>query len=109
MPIVNQIPPQISRKSRGRPKNSTLENSLKLHDSDSDIEPFVTKRKFKQYSIDPLDTIRYDNVGHFPEVTHTRKRCKMCQSPIVTRCIKCNVNLCIMKERNCFIFYQTSQ
>lgn len=46
--------------------------------------------------------IRYDNTGHWVTVDLKRKRCKLCQLKTDLRCSKCQVMLCVNKNRNCF-------
>lgn len=51
-------------------------------------------------------SIKNDGVGHFPKFVDARKQCKFCGSYITQMtCCKCNVHLCLQKERNCFIKY----
>ena len=46
--------------------------------------------------------IRYDNTGHWVTVDLKRRRCKLCQLKTDLRCSKCQVMLCVNKNRNCF-------
>ncbi|XP_063634975.1 piggyBac transposable element-derived protein 3-like [Cydia splendana] len=60
----------------------------------------------------PTDCIRYDNVGHFPEIGEKTMRCRFCKDGRTTiYCIKCNMPLCIVagerKKRNCFRQFHT--
>ncbi|XP_063372172.1 piggyBac transposable element-derived protein 2-like [Cydia amplana] len=51
----------------------------------------------------PVDSVRYDNVGHFMS-TKTEGRCMYCNKKTVVYCMKCNVRLCFVtgkKPRNC--------
>lgn len=81
-------------KSRGRPSSS------------ADPIP-STSRTPIQHS--PIVSIRYDNYNHFPAVDNKpdSSRCKYekCKSKTKYYCIKCKVNLCIFKDRNCFLDY----
>ncbi|KAK3800421.1 hypothetical protein RRG08_052804 [Elysia crispata] len=57
----------------------------------------------------PTTKVRIDMVGHLPE-WGTRIRCKM---PFYTakssvKCTKCNVHLCLNKDRNCFLDFHTN-
>lgn len=53
---------------------------------------------------------RYERVGiHFPIKDTFSKTCKWCyhysertERRVMTKCLICDVHLCIMKERNCF-------
>jgi hypothetical protein len=53
----------------------------------------------------PVDAVRYDGVEHWPEHTEYQ-RCKYCKKgQASTRCSKCNVYLCYVAKRNCFVAY----
>lgn len=69
---------------------------------DRERRPTVTK---------PHDETRFDHVGtHMPMMSENkeRHRCKFCSLHKTTMvCSKCNVHLCIVRERNCFIDYHT--
>ncbi len=57
------------------------------------------------YSRKPTElTMRYDEIGHWPDTVSKEKRltCKECGIKTATRCLKCNVSLCIMASRNCW-------
>ncbi|KAF9415610.1 hypothetical protein HW555_006818 [Spodoptera exigua] len=50
----------------------------------------------------PIDEIRYDGMGHLPNL-ESRGRCRVCKDGQSTvMCIKYNVRLCLTKKRNCF-------
>lgn len=89
-----------TRKTSKRPQ--TIQNSDQSS-NDEHNEFRFTKRKPK--SIDPADLIRLDNFGHLPDHIETKARCRVCQSQVRTRCIKCNVHLCLTKEKNCYKQY----
>ena len=48
--------------------------------------------------------IRSDNVGHWPIIATVHGRCKYqkCSTLSYVKCEKCNVSLCLNKDRNCF-------
>lgn len=53
-------------------------------------------------------------VDHLPEFTAKRARCTLCASKNIenrtfTRCLSCNVPLCLQKERNCFYLHHSNQ
>lgn len=86
---------KLTQKSkRGRP---SLENSP------------AAQRKSNQGLPMPEDDIRFDHLGHLPQVGTSRHMCKQvdCKSRIVTFCIKCNVYLCIKQEKNCFVSFHS--
>ena len=53
--------------------------------------------------------LRLDGRDHLPFVQDNRGRCKMpgCSGIVNTMCRKCEVNLCIGKNRNCFVEFHT--
>lgn len=52
----------------------------------------------------PPDATRFDGVGHFPEFTNNRGRCRLCKNrKSDVQCKKCTMHLCINKSRNCFL------
>ena len=53
--------------------------------------------------------IRFDRMYHFPGVAENRNRCKMpnCSGTTVFYCKKCNTNLCLTKNKNCFTSFYT--
>lgn len=66
-------------------------------------EPPPKKRNIeKRPSVD----VRFDCMSHLPIVTNNKNesRCKMenCDKKTFMMCEKCEVHLCITKERNCF-------
>ena len=53
----------------------------------------------------PTGTSRYDCVDHFPlyDENGKRQRCRLCSKGYSSiRCLKCNIYLCLVKDRNCF-------
>ncbi|CAH2101307.1 unnamed protein product [Euphydryas editha] len=51
----------------------------------------------------PAEETRYDGNNHYPIVT-SKGRCRKCNSGKTTfMCTKCEMRLCIKKDRNCFI------
>ena len=56
------------------------------------------------------EDIRFDSVDHLPESIEgnekdIRQRCKLCSNKTISRCIKCELPLCILAHRNCFKKY----
>ena len=80
-----------------------------------------TQRKRRRRSITPVaprgrrrsstvpqvpHTIRYDGKNHHPAATcgtYNRQRCAICKSLTTIYCTKCEVHLCCIYKRNCFI------
>lgn len=55
---------------------------------------------------------RLDNIGHLPQLTINKNRCKNCNDRNAysrTKCIKCDAYLCYTTKRNCFIDYHTKK
>ena len=51
---------------------------------------------------------RFDKLDHWVDLVkenNQRKRCKLCGVTTTSRCIKCNVFLCLVRDRNCFYIY----
>lgn len=59
----------------------------------------------------PLHVRRYDQRGHFPRFDNNKNatRCKKenCKSRTHMYCVKCNVHLCIAKNKECFVDFHT--
>lgn len=60
----------------------------------------------------PTDSVRYDNVGHFPDSGNKTSRCRYCKDGrTMVYCIKCNMYLCFVvgqkNKRNCFRLFHT--
>ena len=55
----------------------------------------------------PPDEVRLDQVAHMPFVSDKRLRYKLSGCPGQTKffCKKCNVHLCLDKNKNCFASY----
>lgn len=76
--------------------------------------PIVTeidrKRNKPNAAPAPAADVRTDQTGHWPSYGSNedkRKRCKMpnCIGVTQNMCVKCGVNLCFTKEKNCFFLY----
>lgn len=53
----------------------------------------------------PTNDVRFDKLDHWPK-SAKYQRCKYCKNGFAsTVCIKCKVNLCYVKNRNCFLAY----
>ncbi|KAM4724785.1 uncharacterized protein FYW61_013082 [Anableps anableps] len=81
----------LSSKKRGWP----------FFDVESEFEK--KKRRGPAKAI-PTLKVRSDAVGHWPVVESGRQRCKLpnCKGQTVFKCSKCNVHLCLKKNKNCF-------
>lgn len=82
-------------KRPGRPRKS----------SSPDLQEGAPPEKRSVPAVRPIPEVRYDGVQHWPEHQDgLGQRCKMdkCTGRSRIKCTKCNVFLCLMKERNCF-------
>ncbi|KRY41337.1 hypothetical protein T01_12675 [Trichinella spiralis] len=43
-----------------------------------------------------------DQTSHWPEITQTRRRCRLCSKLATCLCKKCSIYLCLSSNRNCF-------
>ena len=84
------------QRKRGRP-STPLQPALNL------------KKKKYPFSQIPAQQIRTDNLNHLPVVNEDRQRCKFpdCKGKSHISCGKCQVYLCLNKDRNCFYRFHT--
>ena len=69
---------------------------------DDTLTPPPTKRSATIQG-NPSQDVRQDGVNHLPAYTEKRQRCKRCKIGFsYLQCQKCNVWLCLQRERNCF-------
>ena len=87
---------EIATAKRGRPSSSTVE-----------IEYLEKRSRGHNSKPIPQQSIRKDNIDHFPIYKEKRARCKLpgCKSCPHFYCQKCNVYLCIDKHKNCFLSF----
>ena len=50
----------------------------------------------------PIYDVRYDQVGHWPEMQENKNRCCLYDLTCHATCKKCNVYLCLLEYRNSF-------
>lgn len=82
-----------------------------------DISNHAVERKISNLSksrrninqIRPNLATRFDHHSHFPVMSNKPSRCKNeeCGKKTFIHCSKCNVNLCLLEKRNCFIDFHT--
>ena len=53
----------------------------------------------------PVDDVRKDGLDHLPDWAVRRERCQHCNAHAHLKCMKCDVSLCVNKDRNCFYAY----
>ena len=85
---------------RGRPSLDSLLNYTEE----------IPKKKARA-AVLPNADVRFDGYDHWPDVNplSSAQRCKLeiCGKKSRTRCLKCNVYLCLSSERNCFKYFHT--
>ena len=76
---------------RGRPSNEN---------------PPVKKQCFVRPG-QPEDSVRFDQVAHFPIIENERRICRVngCEGRTNVQCNKCKVHLCLSNKKNHFFFY----
>lgn len=91
----------VLKSKRGRPTSARL----------ADNTP-PKKPKWKE-EVRPIPEVQHDLVDHMPQLDGNKdgKRCKYFQCQLKTHfyCDKCNIHLCIKKERNCFAKFHRKQ
>jgi len=107
-----KLPPVLARKCPGRPSRShdVEDTSTGGAESGADAEqeePENPTRKRRRIIAAKVHG-RYDNVGHFPEHCEKKQRCKVCQSYVRIKCMKCQCHLCVTKDKNCFLAFHTN-
>lgn len=89
----------FTNKKRGRPS----QDSLTVDDS--------PQPKRRNTEVRPSNNSRLDSLDHLPEFDNKKEatRCKFknCKGRTHIFCLKCNVHMCFVKERNCFIKFHT--
>lgn len=77
---------------RGRPSNEN--------------PPPLKKKCFARTS-QPEESVRFDNVAHYPRIDKARRICRLngCEGRTNVVCTKCNVHLCLYKNKNHFYTY----
>lgn len=80
---------QADRVKRGRPSNEQL--------------PLTSKKIKNPVKPRPQDDIRLDHLDHFP-IYGAMGRCRNCKKgQTAIFCSKCNIRLCLVQNRNCFM------
>lgn len=88
------------QRKRGRPR--------KRSSTDSEEEaPAARGPRRGAVQATPASEIRYDGIGHFPAHREPKRRCRLCNSLVRMSCMKCEVYLCVTKNKNCFLTYHT--
>ncbi|GFY09414.1 piggyBac transposable element-derived protein 3 [Trichonephila clavipes] len=86
-------------------KLAIAESLIKAEVSEEAVQERPQRRKYQHFVPLPVNDVRYDRTGHFPE--HVKRENQMkCRLPGFpgksrVRCIKCDLYLCL-QNRNCF-------
>lgn len=93
---ASKAPTTFPRK-RGRP-SLPLESQLENKSRRGPISDF------------PMEEVRTDGYFHLPIWCQERQRCKNypCSGKTFIKCEKCEVFLCLNKDRNCFHYFHTN-
>ena len=61
------------------------------------------RKKTRPAAVMPVHDVRFDGTDHLPGFAEKKQRCRYCTSGYsFVLCQKCNVQLCLVKGRNCF-------
>ncbi|GFX96327.1 piggyBac transposable element-derived protein 3 [Trichonephila clavipes] len=86
-------------------KLAIAESLIKAEVSEEAVQERPQRRKYQHFVPLPVNDVRYDRTGHFPE--HVKRenqmKCRLpgCPGKSRVRCIKCDLYLCL-QNRNCF-------
>ena len=82
----------IGTKQKGRPSFASMEVQQKKKKAKTSIPAFETRK---------------DGIGHWPQHTEQRNRCRFegCNGKSRVFCDKCKVYLCLYEKKNCFLNY----
>ncbi|XP_003376944.1 conserved hypothetical protein [Trichinella spiralis] len=64
--------------------------------------PALTSRRLGRRPTDVSREVAKDQTSHWPEITQTRRRCRLCSKLATCLCKKCSIYLCLSSNRNCF-------
>ena len=88
----------LGNKEKDNPKRGRPSSSSSIPNG-----PFPAKKRYSAAFPIPVEDIRFDRVGHFPVFTKNQNRCRFCPRGYShIRCRKRNIQLCLVKKRNCF-------
>lgn len=90
-----------------------IAKSLKMKERLQRKRPFIdikaTKKIKSPVVLRPPTDVSTDKIDHFPIYT-TKGRCRICTTGKTNwQCSKCNMRLCLVKNRNCFYIFHNNQ
>ncbi|KRX70343.1 hypothetical protein T02_6675 [Trichinella nativa] len=62
----------------------------------------ILVRLLQRQPSDVSREVAKNQTSHWPEITQTRRRCRLCCKLATCLCKKCSVYLCLSSNRNCF-------
>lgn len=75
---------------------------------DDDLERVGNKRGRPPTVETPSEKSRKRGANHMPEITDHQRKCRNCHKMKTTvRCVYCDINLCLRKDRNCFLEFHS--
>lgn len=75
----------------------------------SEIQLIPAKRSRASVPLPEID-VRLDCISHWPRFDDSQNRCRAnCGKKTMIKCSKCNVYLCLVKDRNCFMQFHTQK
>lgn len=84
-------------------RNARNKRKKNVHSVGNNGETVRPNPKRAKYEKKPDESIRFDQIAHFPDKTVNWTFCKTgCGFKTNLRCKKCDVHLCIMSDRNCY-------
>lgn len=102
-----KLAPITQQSKAGQQANSVSSSRSIKRPLQESQENIPMKKKYKTTEKKPADSVRYDELRHYPEIDKSRiVRCKYegCNKKTYIFCSKCNVHLCLctIENRNCF-------
>jgi len=116
--IVTAKKSKVGRPTRltySSPNFDTASTSFSHLPSPSPTSSSYSLNQTKSRTDSPIasDAVRYDRIDHMPQMDSLKNATK-CKNPTCSRnnrthffCKKCNVHLCLTRDRNCFEEYHT--
>ena len=86
----------------------SLVNTMKRPVGRPSLDAVEPPTKALRVQGNPTQDTRKDGVDHMPQWNEKRQRCLNCKTGFsYISCMKCNIWLCLNKDRNCFENYHT--
>lgn len=97
-------------RKRGRPSltespSSSRQGSPLLSNPGTPVSSKKMRKNPERHQDIPLNSVRTDNIGHWPSWQKKRQHCVVCSMKTYTKCTKCKVFLCYNDKRNCLVTF----